>query len=681
MITSRNSEWIAELEKQLRRQKHVVLYGNVYDHCLYNNRYLQIGDFLNVFFADLGFEVVVRYDPIDGFVFPGEEPREADSTEALPEDARARFTELVRRRDLIRLTPQDGDPIAAPRQIAAPVDPTVAPPRAQPPAPRRSGQRIEPEEAFSQLRVALGSSASSCVAIVDVADLLTSESDRYAEAERRQIAILKKATFEASIVQEGPASGFRNTLIVVASELKRVPAWLYHDNPYVTLVHATRPAKDERRFFFSRFGRPAANWSGFYRAEALSEDQLGTIAEELADLTEGFQTVDLNAMRVTSVTEEIPLDARSARRLVDYYKFGLKEDPWEKLNRSKIEAARTTLAGRVLGQPAAVDAVVAMLTTSKVGLTIAGGAQSGKPKGVFFFVGPTGVGKTELAKAVTELVFADERAFARFDMSEYKEEHAAEKLAGAPPGFVGYDEGGQLTNRVIAQPHSILLFDEIEKAHPRVLDKFLQILEDGRLTDGKGQTAYFAQTAIIFTSNIGASDAPNQDGSVRPGIMPMVMQARAEDGGGLAADIEFAYERVEEFFKREVEHYFTTRIARAELLNRLGENIVVFDLLRPEYVRAISEKFLRQIKSCAQERFGANLVFLPSVYEWVDSEMRQGNNLLYGGRRIKALLERYLERPLNAWLFGSFETLEGLRGRTLSVAMDSAGQLLPRVDR
>jgi ATP-dependent Clp protease ATP-binding subunit ClpA len=140
-----------------------------------------------------------------------------------------------------------------------------------------------------------------------------------------------------------------------------------------------------------------------------------------------------------------------------------------------------------------------MLTNAKVGISMSQvSGRNSKPKGVFFFVGPTGVGKMELAKSLSRLIFGDEEAFLRFDMSEYKEEHAAEKLAGAPPGFVGYEEGGQLTNKILERPYRILLFDEIEKAHPKVLDKFLQILEDGRLTDGKGQTAYFNQTVIIW---------------------------------------------------------------------------------------------------------------------------------------------------------------------------------------
>jgi len=352
-------------------------------------------------------------------------------------------------------------------------------------------------------------------------------------------------------------------------------------------------------------------------------------------------------------------------RLVDFYKFGVRDDPWERMGAEKVSQAKTELPRTVIGQPRAVQAVTTMLTTARIGLTIGGSSgRSGKPKGIFFFVGPTGVGKTELAKAMTKLVFGDEKAFARFDMSEYKEEHAAEKLAGAPPGFVGYEEGGQLTNRVMENPHSILLFDEIEKAHPKVLDKFLQILEDGRLTDGKGQTAYFNQTAIIFTSNIGASDItdPQTGNIVRRGIMNQVKAGNASD---------FSWDQVENHFRTEVDWHFTSRIGRAELLNRLGDNIVVFDLLRPEFIELIGDKFLKQLSECAIEKYRLTLKFLPSTLNVLRQKMERGDNLLFGGRRIKSLLESLVERPLNTWIFDNFPDTNKLAGQTLEIGINN----------
>ena len=186
-----------------------------------------------------------------------------------------------------------------------------------------------------------------------------------------------------------------------------------------------------------------------------------------------------------------------------------------------------------------------------------------RPKGVFFFAGPTGVGKTELCRALSELIFDNETALIRFDMSTFAQEHAAERLTGAPPGYVGHERGGELTNRVSAQPFSVLLFDEIEKAHPATFDKFLQILEDGRLTDGLGQTTYFSQTLIIFTSNLGAT-----------GIYERIRDRGP--GQELPSPAEVA-----EHFEEAVRHHFTTQLNRPELLGRIGNGVLAFDIVGP----------------------------------------------------------------------------------------------------
>jgi ATP-dependent Clp protease ATP-binding subunit ClpA len=214
-----------------------------------------------------------------------------------------------------------------------------------------------------------------------------------------------------------------------------------------------------------------------------------------------------------------------------------------------------------------------------------------------------------------------------------------------------------------------LLFDEIEKAHPKVLDKFLQILEDGRLTDGKGQTAYFNQTAIIFTSNIGASDLtdPQTGMLIRKGIMTRVSLDNVDD---------FPYTDVANHFRTEVNWFFTSRIGRAELLNRLGDNIVVFDLLRSEFVDGIANKFLRSLAEAAEEKYKFRLVFDESVVRETHQAMTMGDNLLFGGRRIKSLLETLVERPLNRWLFQNYPETSVLSGRTLVLSLTEGSSIL-----
>ena len=700
-----SSRFIVELEKQLHRRKHVLLYGNIYDQFLWRGRYVTVDDYLTGYFTSLGFNLIGKYDPVDGFRFADQEPPQflVDAERKLPEHMEQRFHDVVQlamghnphgiptRDQVQQIAPNVADTA---RAVVRPIG-ISQPPRGVPgapgaatpgvPGPGNQRQRVAPEQAFGSLRVAMSQSHIPLAVTIEQVDMLARDSAAYDTAERPALILLMKCLLEASIISEGALRGYRNSLILKAADLKRVPEWLYADNPYVSLIHAGRPNKEDRCQYALSFIAPGPLSGGFYGGEKITTEpvptpagttapsQLAVVADEFADLTEGMQAIDLEALRVTSWKEQIAIKDREVWRLVDFFKFGIRTDPWEALSPEKVRGARETLTRRVIGQPNAVEAVVTMLTTARVGLSMSStGGRSARPRGIFFFVGPTGVGKTELAKAVTQLVFGDERAFARFDMSEYKEEHAAEKLSGAPPGFVGYQEGGQLTNRVLEQPHSILLFDEIEKAHPKVMDKFLQILEDGRLTDGKGQTAYFNQTAIIFTSNIGASDLsdPQTGAVIRSGIMSRARLDNARD---------FKFEDVEQHFKSEVDWYFTSRIGRAELLNRLGDNIVVFDMLRPEFVDAIARKFLAALTEASKEKYDMRVVGGDSVVEVTRARMTQGDNLMFGGRRIKTLLETLVERPFNRFLFENYPDPSTLAGRTIALDLAEDGSLEARV--
>ena len=655
-----SSRWIQDFEKYLYRRQNLVLYNNIHDRYLWQGTYYSLTDFIDKYFINLGFDLIVRYDPIDGFTFP-----QPEMQELLDRLAQTRSPQPPRENLGNSTTP--GQSTLA--------DPLQPPPRGNPGAiiQRHGSTNLSPETAFAHLRTAISQSKTSTVAIVDLGDMLTAEPDRYLTDERHLLMLLKKCTLEAALIEQGHLTGYRNPLILLASELRRVPPWFYTNNPSIALVQVTRPTKEERHQFILRFAQQGfygGNQIGTGRPTPQQPSELELAAEEFAALTEDFQTMDLEAIRIASWREQIPLSQKTVLRLIDFYKFGQRDEPFEQISPDKIARAREELSQSVIGQPQAVEAVTNLLTSAKVGLSLSNvSGRNSKPKGILFFVGPTGVGKTELAKSLTRLIFGDEQAFARFDMSEYKEEHAAEKLVGSPPGFVGYEEGGQLTNRVLERPYSILLFDEIEKAHPKVLDKFLQILEDGRLTDGKGQTAYFNQTIIIFTSNIGASDLsdPHTGAIIRKGIMTEVQQHGVDS---------FSRDRVEAHFRSEVRWYFTTRIGRAELLNRLGDSIVVFDLLRPEFVWKIGEKFLRQLAESAWDKYRLVLLFESSVGEAIAILMQESDNLLFGGRRIKTLLESLVERPLNRWIFERYVDFNLLAGRKLVIGMGENDALL-----
>ena len=251
------------------------------------------------------------------------------------------------------------------------------------------------------------------------------------------------------------------------------------------------------------------------------------------------------------------------------------------------------------------------------------------------------MGKTELAKSLAEFVFGDESAYRRFDMSEYAHEQSDQRLVGAPPGYVGYEKGGELTNAVKEKPFCVLLFDEIEKAHGRIMDKFLQILEDGRLTDGKGETVYFSETFIIFTSNIGAA----------------------------GADINQDAEQTRQYFIWEVKKHFIEELKRPEILNRIGDaNIVPFNFIQNDDVLvAIGKSKFNPIRDFIKERYKASIRF--DDEEAAFAALGRSVNKANGGRGMLNAMEQKLINPLSDFVFEKMESLMRC-GRIIQVDLD-----------
>ncbi len=352
--------------------------------------------------------------------------------------------------------------------------------------------------------------------------------------------------------------------------------------------------------------------------------------DQFADQTDGLRIVDLQQILKLSQQYE---DQLPIEKLVNLYKFGKKTSPWEELSEKRLSNIKEIIKERVIGQDNAVQRVATTIIRAYMGLSGLQHSESrSKPKGVLFFAGPTGVGKTELAKATADFLFRDENACIRFDMSEYMHEHSDQRLIGAPPGYVGFEDGGQLTNKVAERPFSVLLFDEIEKAHPRILDIFLQVLEDGRLTDGRGETVMFSETIIIFTSNLGASKAFEKTN---------VIDRR-------------------KVFHEEIRNHFLNVIKRPELLNRLGDNIVIFNSIEDEQfrLRIIQNKIQSLIKDI-KTRYGINLEIPEEVLKFLRNEA----DVSYGGRGLINVIERHILDSLAWFMFERKSML--INGRTI----------------
>jgi ATP-dependent Clp protease ATP-binding subunit ClpC len=311
----------------------------------------------------------------------------------------------------------------------------------------------------------------------------------------------------------------------------------------------------------------------------------------------------------------------------------IKEDEQQKLLRIEIE-----LHKRVISQDKSITALARAIRRSRAGLKA-----PGRPVGCFLFLGPTGVGKTEVARRLAEFLFGSEKSLIRFDMSEYMEKHSVSKLIGAPPGYVGYEEGGQLTERVRRTPYSVILLDEIEKAHPDVYNILLQVFEDGQLTDGLGNTVDFRNTILIMTSNLGARHLQKRS--------TMGFQSAAEEGTAKSLD---------ELVLSEVK-----RVFNPEFLNRLDE-IILFNPLGDEELLRIIDLLVGQINDTLIHR-QVQIVLTPEARQWV-LEKTCGDRS-YGARPLRRALQKYVEDPLSeALIQGGLQ-----RPATLEVYVTSDG--------
>ncbi|MFW6723501.1 AAA family ATPase [Streptomyces sp. MAR4 CNY-716] len=642
--------WAVSLGWELRRGRQVILSGQIRDRWWFDD---EPADFRTVVAGLLearGADVVGWWDPVAGLTFPlpGHAERFAALAANRPRTG-ARSTDRDAagdgdagsgdgRRDGDRETPRDerrhGD--ARGRRGA-----DRERDRAGLLSPRRAGPARTFDDVVATVhRVAASPDTSTAFVFQDVDHHLPpGQPESNAGYLRLRAAMADAATPHGAPRDRRPHA--RNAVLCAVGDVGRLPGWFHLEDPRIATLHIGPPDPGERRLWLSWL-RDHFNGA----ADATRHD-----VEALVGATDGMAGWDIDALARTSWLRNAPL--QKPDKLLEVHRLNVSVDPWTQLDRDTVARAAGVLGARVVGQAKAVDAVAAALQAAFVGIDF-GGSGTARPRGAFFFVGPTGVGKTELAKAVAELMFGDQSAYARFDMSEYQQEHAAERLAGAPPGYIGHEQGGELTRRVQERPFSVLLFDEIEKAHPRVLDKFLQILEDGRLTDGRGQTAYFSQCLIIFTSNTGAE----------------AVQELLYDG-----EEDLPYAALEAHFTRAVEEKFR-EIGRPEIYGRLKPGVVVFDMLRREHVVKIADRLLGQLAESVRERHQVDLVpDTDTLHPWIAERMSDPEHQAYGGRQIRNEMER-----LRAAVVAHFLARRPAAGGRIRLGVDAAGTAWVRTE-
>ena len=363
-------------------------------------------------------------------------------------------------------------------------------------------------------------------------------------------------------------------------------------------------------------------------------DRAGELRDREMEIKEQIRNIASNKKSQGDVEESANVDSEEIAHIVASW-TGVPVNKITETESEKLLHMEDTLHQRIIGQEEAVKAISRAIRRARVGLK-----NPNRPIASFVFSGPTGVGKTELTKALATYFFGSEDAMIRLDMSEYMERHTVSKLIGSPPGYVGYNEGGQLTEAVRRRPYTVVLFDEIEKAHPDIFNMLLQILEDGRLTDAKGRTVDFKNTLLILTSNIGS-------------------KVIEKGGGGLGFEFEedageAQYNRIKSLVNEELKNYF-----RPEFLNRLDE-IIVFRQLNKEEVKEIAEILLKEVFV----RLTEQEITLDVTDKFKERLVDEGFNPAYGARPLRRAIMRLLEDIL------AEEILSGKIGEGDSATVD-----------
>ena len=420
---------------------------------------------------------------------------------------------------------------------------------------------------------------------------------------RRQLEIERQAlTKETDAASMDRLAVIEQELADLAEDLDELSAHWQLEKEAIGGIRATKHDIEETRATADRAERDG----DLQQAAELRYGSLPTLERDLADRQAKLEELQ----SVTRMLKE-EVDEEDVAEVVSRW-TGIPVSKLMEGEVQKLVRLEEHLHERLVGQNDAVESVANAIRRSRAGLS-----DPNRPIGSFLFLGPTGVGKTELARALASFLFDDERAMVRIDMSEYMEKHSVSRLIGAPPGYVGYDEGGQLTEAVRRRPYSVILLDEVEKAHPDVFNVLLQLLDDGRLTDGQGRTVNFSNTVLIMTSNLGSQ-------FIDPGLPEETVAARVMDA---------------------VRDHF-----RPEFLNRI-DDVIVFRRLTKDDLRAISTILFSEL----QGRLADRRIVVALSNDAANWLTEHGYDTVYGARPLKRLIQTAIADPLAlAILDGTF---------------------------
>ena len=581
-MREKRPRWVRQLEHYLAVCPMMIINGNVRDsHLVPSEHGLILRPTIDAIWETLQaneYEMMLVYDPVDGL-------------RATPAEA---------------IEARGGKLEGGGRQVEIPA--------------KAEGEAITATQLDETMRTVMAARDTRCALVLDYAARMVKNPTSPAGPAYNTMMIAQKLAHTARELRGGRDMPY-NPLIWVTESAQEVPSWMSAGSDRIHTITAAVPDRTQRH-------DAAIALRAGLAGDPEREDEF---AEDFADLTDGLT---LRAMsQIATIARRERINRENIADAVRCYKVGISENPWtQSYLRAKVANAEERFRERVKGQDVAVKQALDILKRSVTGLS---GAQAGRntrrPRGVFFLAGPTGVGKTELAKAITTVLFDDEDACVRLDMSEYASEHSRERLIGAPPSYVGYEKGGELTNAVRERPFCVLLLDEIEKAHHRIFDVLLQLLDEGRVTDSHGSTVYFSECIVVMTSNLGIYRV-DQHGERTEEVNPSQ-----------------SYEEIRDRVTERIRDFFRFDLNRPEILNRIGENIVVFDFIRNDVAVQIFRKMIGHVA----ERVGES--------QDIEIGMAEGairtlghlccRELSNGGRGIGNQIEKHLINPLAREIF------------------------------
>lgn len=509
-------------------------------------------------------------------------------------------------------------------------------------------------------------------------------------------------------------------IILLANKKEDLPVWFTDEisNHYLKIIDIEKPSEENRRHFFeSELIYGGALSDGFVDAYNNSDDDYKKKVQKkyaayTDDFTMGMHVKFGEYVKVMKQNGESPEfdDPEKIGFIVTTFRAGQMVNPWNDPTkvRALINIKEDVEKDGIMGQEQALTQAQKILTSAAVGL---GRSGNDSPRAVLFLAGPTGTGKTELCKQIAEKVFGSKEKMVRFDMSEYREAESDQKLFGAPPGYVGYEAGGRLTNAIKKEPFSLVLFDEIEKAHPTILDKFLQIVGDGRLTDGKGETVRFTDCIIVVTSNAGIKPdkeitphlLSTQMGEERKNFTPefaefadpespngttrayndrviTIADIIAKEKAGVNGDIIYA--NLKEQLRYYVKAYFYCKLGRPELYGRFSNSMVYYNFIASESVRPIARKRIKAINKDAMSVKGLADIDYSAVEDKIVSQCNTERVRASGARGILNEVSDVYGSSLNDFFARELKngSTQSYNGRTLICELAPNGESKKEID-